>query len=143
MKTTKTLVSLLLVAVTVLTLPLTALASTVYSGSYNGNTYTATVGGSTSSISSVLSVSTAARLRADTTVRIKYVKLGESTDWGDAEMPAFSTSNVTSITNSYSYLDCMNHHSSIPSNGYFSKCFYYDYISGHKVLNGAVETFSL
>lgn len=51
--------------------------------------------------------------------------------------------NKTSFSYSYSMLDCINKDPDVPSNSYFSRCLYYDYINNHVVLNGVMETFSL
>ena len=147
MKTTKTLVSLLLVAVTVLTLPLAALATT-YSGTYGSISWTVNTGGSTSSLYSKIQTSSKASLSICPNARIHRMVNGESVYVGTAEIVANSTGLVKSFTLSLTYSQFRtkvlsdNPTANVPTDGFFKQCNYNDKINMQAVVSNALEVFA-
>ena len=132
MKTTKTLVSLLLVAVTVLTLPLAALAQTI-SGSYNGYGYVCVSGGSHTQVTDNMTYGTSAKLEIVSTPHVYYYDGSGYVPYTTYHSMIVMKTAATSVSQSYTTTGFRNKYSDVPSNGYFDSCDFSYRIALHTV----------
>ena len=125
--------ALILAAVSILTIPLYA-GATTYSGSIGSNVYTCTVSCAPLKVISKISCSKTSNLRTDTTVYIDYGLPYHP----DADMTLIAN-GAKSLNHTYNVSQFLVAHPIFPSGCTFYSCTYYDYINNTNVLNGVTE----
>lgn len=125
--------ALILAAVSILTIPLYA-GATTYSGSIGSNIYTCTVSCAPLKIVSKISCSKKSDLETKTKASLYYLSLpyGSYRRNGDA-------SDVKSLNLTYNITSVIIDHPNYPTSLVFYSCEYEDYINTTNVLNGITE----
>lgn len=121
--------ALLLAAVTLLALPISAMAIT-YSGGYGGVNYVATVNGSSSNIITTISVDSSSVLYITTTAYYRSVLTN-----GHVDTYKGPKKNATYLNGSYSYSDVLS------VSGYFTSCTYNTTMNGYYVVSNESLSF--
>ena len=132
-KYTRTILALILAAVSALALPINA-GATTYSGMLGNNSYTCTVSCDYNKIISKISCSSNSDLQVDTTAYLDY----GGSYFPDVNMTK-SASNTRSINHTYSFNQMLAVHPLFSPGGTFHHCDYYDYINNTTILNGVTE----
>ena len=138
-KKIRMIVALLLAAVIVSVLPMSALATSM-SGSHNGYAYTCYAAGSTSLLSANMSYGTTSKLMIDATPKIQKPESGIYVNVASTCYESVIGNNSSYISLSCTYSQFYANHPSVPSNGRFKSC-QYDFRIKLNLIESWSETF--
>ena len=137
----KSVLALLLAAVTVLALPLSA-SATVITGTYNNKNYSCSSSGTVYSVTGTLTYAASATLVVETNPTVYYNNGHGLSQYIPSNPQIYSDSGFgKTFTLSYSYTDYCSQFPSTPSNGLFYASYYTYKIGVHTILNNWAESF--